>query len=236
MPVGLSAHHIAKIKYEFLELEGGIKDLMGRPPRSFFGVIFGKNGNGKSALYMYIAEQLQRHDRVEVWSYEQGHGPDMMQMLERHGVRENKWNLVVHDPYKKADPRKRAFEVFFEHVNRPRSCNFYIVDSIDACEFTKEDVIKLYARFKGRKSFLFLSFEGANKDALSAAARYVGGMGDYIIRVNKFVATVLKSRHGGWKDFVIWEEKARELNPLYFEMNSSPAPPKNKRGVKKAKS
>jgi hypothetical protein len=36
--------------------------------------------------------------------------------------------------------------------------------------------------------------------------------------VRNFIATPDKNRFGGYAPFVIWEEKARELNPMFFKV------------------
>ncbi len=224
---GLGASHIEKIKHKFVELDGPIKGLMGRPKHNFTALISGPNGSGKTRLYFHIAEQLQLQGRVDIFSYEQRHGPDMQKNLAEFKVRENKWDMVVYDPFKGKDPHISHAEALYRHLEKPKSAKFVIIDSVDACEFDKEDYFRLNERFGDRKAFIWLSFEGANKKPLTALARHIVGMGDYYIRVNQFIAKVEKSRYGGWEDFVIWEEKARILNPLYF------APPVVKKGKKK---
>jgi hypothetical protein len=157
----------------------------------------------------------------------------MKETIIRHRVREDKWNVIFYDPYKKRDAELSLFEELYKHLERPKSARFVVIDSVDAAGFTNDDYHRLNARFGGKKGFVWLSFE-ANKLPKTALAKTIGGEGDYIIRVLDFIAEVKKSRHGGWADYIIWEQKAKERNPLYFEMKEAPVVPKGKKG-KKAK-
>jgi hypothetical protein len=231
---GLGATHIEQLKHQYVGLEGPMAKTFGNMPVNFRAAIFGKNGNGKTELCFNMIEQLQRFGRVDFFSYEQGHGPDIAATIKRHKVKERKWDVMFYDPFKNRNPKLSLFEELYNHLDKKKSARFVFVDSVEACEFTKQEYHRLHQRFGANKGFVWLGFEGPNKKPLNALTRMIVGEGDYSIRVTDFIAVVEKSRHGGWADYVVYEEKARERNPLYFELKDKAAEvPKMK--VKKTK-
>ncbi len=214
---GLGATHIEKIKHQYIDLDGAVAKTFGKLPVNFRGAIWGPNGNGKTEFCFHLMEQLQKWGRVDFFSYEQGHGPDITDTIKRHGVKEKKWDVVFYDPFKNRNPSMSLFDELYVHLERKKSARFVFIDSVEACEFTKQEYHRLHQQFGGHKGFVWLGFEGPNKKPLSAVTRLIVGEGGFSIRVKDFIATVEKSRYHGWDDYIVYEEKARERNPLYFE-------------------
>lgn len=73
-----------------------------------------------------------------MFSYEQGHGPDIQETIRRHRVKEEKWDVMFYDPFKKRDNKLTLFQELYNHLLKPKSAQFVVIDSIDACEFTRK--------------------------------------------------------------------------------------------------
>ena len=215
---GLGAHHISIIKFDFLDIGNSrMKDTFGKMPVNFKIVAAGNNGNGKTELTFQFAKEVQKCGRIDYFLYESGHGADIQDAIARNRVKEDKWNVVFYDPYKKRKKGMTLFEEFYEHVKKSKGTKFYIIDSVDACRFEYEEYRILFEEFGSTKGFYWTSYEGGNKKPKTSLARAIGGEGDCIWRVKDFIVEVVKSRTGGWAPHVIWEEKAKERNPLWFE-------------------
>lgn len=201
-------------KFKLLGFSGKWRDSFGDLPDAFSAIVYGDSGNGKTELCMQLAKYLSTFDKVAWLSYEQGHGIDLRMAMERNNPEEMAGKVVFIDPLENRKEGMGMFEELCRYLYRRNSPRFIFIDSVDYCAFTWEQVKFLKEKFRKRKCFIYISHSLGNKPKTEVGRKieYDAGIK---IQVKKFIAYV-KSRYGGMEDFIIYEEKAREMNPNYF--------------------
>lgn len=203
-------------KFKLLGIEGEWKDTLGFLPTGFVGIVYGDSGNGKTEFLIQLAKYLATFGRVAWWSYEQRHGYDLQRAVVRNNMQEVSGNFIVIDPLAKVKEGHSLFDELMTNMAKRNSPQFYIIDSYDYINFTKDEYHELRNRFGHRKGIIFVSHARGSKPK-KAVAEYIEYDGGFGIYVKKFIAYVHKNRFSGFEPYLIWEEKARELNPLFFK-------------------
>jgi len=210
-----------KIKHKTLELEGKWRDTLGDISPTCQMLIYGKNGSGKTEFAMQLAKELSKHGRVEYVSYEQGWSKSLSNSGKRNFDESYRGKVKMNNPNSERDPNKSSVEELNEAMGKRKSARFWIIDSCDVCGMNRHDYEYLKKKYNN-KMMIWLSYEAANEPKTSLA-KHIAGDGDIKIRVQKFIATTA-SPHGknryegggyGQKDYIVYEERAKQLNKLY---------------------
>lgn len=211
--------------------------ILGSLPHSFIGTIHGKSGQGKTEFTVRLAKLLCSFGKVGWLSYEQGHGYDLQRAIARNHMSDVARRFIPVDPNAKRRPGLSMFDELDQYLARRGSPDFIFIDSLDYLELDFEQYKHLKLRHS-RKGIVFINHEKGNEPKSAIGSR-IAYDGQFTIQVKNYIATPVKSRIGGITDYIIWEERARALNPLYFarrdEAASSPRKKPAKR-VKKAQS
>lgn len=225
----LGIHQFQQKKFKLMGLKGEFAPHVGDIPYAFQMVVFGDSGNGKTEYCIRFAKALCRHGKVAWVSYEQGHGYDLQTACNRNSMQEVNGQFIVIDPNEGRDHGKSYLQELDDYLKRRNSPDFIFIDSVDYTRFAFEDYTFLKNKYGKRKAFIFISHANGKKpkSAIGERILYDGGLG---IRIDKYIALVVKNRFGGFNDLMIWEAKAREVNPGYFLARAKNSPNSPKKG------
>lgn len=230
--------------YKFLDISPRFKGLLGKAPENFILVLYGYSGNGKTECALQLATELSPIQKAAWWAYEQGHGADLQMATMRNEMEQYNGSFYVIDPHDIKDSEineiedllpnnlseeKRKMKIYFyqfyNYVAKRGSPKVHIVDSLDYTEWGwhEYDELKKLAD-KKKKIIIFLAHSFENGKVVKAISRRVifdGGMGFW---VKDYICFPKKNRFGGKKPHVIWEEEARERNPVFFAKKKKETP------------
>ena len=232
----IGTEQFLRMKFERLAVPEKFKGILGNMSKVFMIIFYGKSGHGKTEMCIQLAKMLAGIDRVQWESYEQGHSADLQDAIARNDLK----GLPIgwSDPYKDIREGVTLFEDLVARMSRPKSAKYWFIDSIDATKFTEADVLELRRLFGKKKGIVFISHVNGKVPFTHAGKKieYYGHAGFF---VNNYIAQAInKNRFGGFDPYVIYEKRARELNPLFFEKRDAeekplPAPAKGKRKASK---
>lgn len=149
---------------------------------------------------MQIIQEFMKYGKVLYVGLEEGHSNSMQVRVVRNfkeAVNTNNITFADHE---------MTYENLLLKLKKKKSPKFIVIDSLQYWNITYENYKKLKELFP-KKSFIFISHAAGKYPAGSTAdkIRYDAGVK---IRVENFIAFV-GSRYGGNKNYVIWEEGAK---------------------------
>lgn len=217
---------------KFLDVQW--KGILGSIPSAFILIVYGHSGNGKTEFLLRMAKFFTRFGTVAWLSYEQGHGYDLQLAINRNNMEDVSGSFLIIDPCANKPHHVSYLEDLDNYLSKRNSPQFVFIDSLDYLNWKFEDYLYLKEKFvvKKKKTIVFVSHAKGSepKSAIGERIKYDGGMG---FRVSKFIAYPDKNRFGGNDPYVIWEEKARELNPLFFKPSTKDQPKEAGKTAKK---
>ena len=190
--------------------------ILGKVPKYFTAVIYGFSGNGKTEFSITLAKELSNFGKVLWLSYEQRHGFDLQTATKRNEMQENSGKFLVADPLENLSDDTSLLEDLDNYLDTRGSADYVFIDSIDYTGFKMEHYKYLKNKYFGKKGFIFIAHStkgGVPNKAISRDIIFDGGMGLF---VNDFIAYPIKNRFGGFDPYVVFEEQARERNPVFF--------------------
>lgn len=206
--------------FTLLEIsDENFKGLLGDVPNFFTAVIKGYSGNGKTELCIQLAKFLTQFGKVLWLSYEQRHGYDLQKATKRNNMQEQNKKFLISDPIEGLTDGKSLLQDLDEYLDKRGSADYIFFDSIDYTKFNWSDYDYLKNKYGEKKGLIFIAHStksGAFKKRISEQIGFDGGM---IFHVDKFICYPEKNRFGGFEPYVIFEERARLLNPVFFNKN-----------------
>jgi DNA replication protein DnaC len=184
---------------EFKRSFGEIED-------AFDCIIYGNSGNGKTNFTVQILKHLIKalKQKAIYISYEEGHTKTIQKtMIERHNMLNEVGNLLELLDHS-------SFDELVTRMNKRKSAKIWVIDSLQASHFTEEQCAMLKEKFimsRKKKIIIYISWADG-KLPKGAAAKAVEFYAHIKIRVEGLIA-FFKSRFGGNKNYVIWEEGAK---------------------------
>ncbi len=204
-------------KFKLLPLEGSpFEGVLGRVTRNFIAVVSGFSGNGKTEFCIQLAKELAKFGKVGWLSYEQRHGFDLQEAINRNNMEEVSGKFIPIDPLDKLKPDITLLEDMDEYLSKRGSPEFIFIDSLDYTGFTWDDYLFLKNKYGHKKTFIFIAHStktGKLKKAISERIVFDGGMN---IWVHQYIARPEKNRFGGFEPYVVYEKRAKLLNPAFF--------------------
>lgn len=199
---------LAQKKYITIDgLDEALKASLGDLEDAFDMIIYGASGNGKSNFTAKIIIALCKalKCRCEYVAYEEGHGKTVQDtMIQRHNMLDELGNaLVLVDHY--------TFDELSKSMAKKKSAKIWVIDSLQDSRLTTEQVAELkqkYVLSRKRKILIFISWS-EGKSPLGSTAKAVEYRANIKVRVEGLIAFI-KSRYGGNKNYVIWEEGAKK--------------------------
>lgn len=216
----LGGFQFGQMTFELLPIDGRFKGSLGDLCMGFVMVIFGNSGNGKTETALDLADYFRSLDMGDVaWlSYEQRHGYDLQKGWKRKGLHINKAghsSALVIDPIANRAPGVSFVEDLYNYLKKKNSPKFIFIDSIDYLKIKFDEYANFLKEAFPNKNFIFLSHAKGNmpKTTIAEKIMYDGGLAWY---VHKYIAYPVKNRFGGFEPYVVFEERARDLNPDFF--------------------
>ncbi len=204
------------------------KGILGKVPKYFTAVIYGFSGNGKTEFSITLAKELSQFGKVLWLSYEQRHGYDLQTATKRNEMQENSGKFLVADPLENIEEGTSLIADLDNYLSSRGSADYVFIDSLDYTGFTMADYKYLKNKYFGKKGFIFIAHSTKNGIPNKAVTRDIifdGGMGLF---VKDFIAFPDKNRFGGFEPYVVFEEQAKERNPLFFTKRVAAKKPNNK--------
>lgn len=184
---------------EFIRSFGEIED-------AFDCIIYGNSGNGKTnfTIGKVIKPLMQALKQKCIYiSYEEGHTKTLQKTMERHNMLTDVGNMLeVLD--------NSSFDELVTRMNKRKSAKIWVIDSLQASHFTEEQCAQIKQQFvmsRKKKIIIYISWADG-KQPKGAAAKAVEFYAHVKIRVEGLIA-FFKSRFGGNKNYVVWEEGAK---------------------------
>lgn len=190
---------VPNLPEKFIRSFGDIED-------AFDCIIYGASGNGKTNFTVEVIKDLihSLNQKCMYISYEEGHTKTLQKtMIERHDMLNqvgNKLQILDHARY----------EDIIRLMGRNKSPKIWVIDSLQASHLTEEQCAQIKQRFvmsRKKKIVIYISWaEGKKpKGSVAQAVEYYAHIK---IRVEGLIA-FFKSRFGGNRNYIIWEEGAK---------------------------
>jgi hypothetical protein len=199
MARALSVKELLAKKYNSLELSDKFKQSFGDVDDHFTMIIWALSGQGKTNFTIQLCKELSRFATILYNSHEEGHGKTMQDLFLRHGLEEihGKIRLLDNEP----------FDQLVERLSRKKSPKIVVIDSVQYSGIAYNDYKRLKEKFK-KKIFIFIS-HARGKEPAGTCADKIRFDANIKVRVEGFIGFVT-SRYGGNKNFIIWEEGAKQ--------------------------
>lgn len=181
------------LSQQFAEAFGNLEEV-------FVMLIWGQSAQGKSSFLWQFVKELCRFGIVFYVNLEEGHGLTSQIKAKRFLSDEEIGKVLF------ADHEMTKDELIIR-LKKKKSAKFIIIDSVQYFNITYNDYKELRRLFP-RKSFIFISHaKGKLPDGKTAdKIRYDAGLK---IRVEGKIAFVESRFDGGTKNYVIWEQGAK---------------------------
>ncbi|QEM13455.1 hypothetical protein [Mucilaginibacter rubeus] len=213
----IGVFQINQKKYDTIELLGKYRHTISRIPKNAHITFYGDSGQGKTEAVMQFVKELCLVGLSVDWvSYEQGHGYDLQLCVNRNNMIEVAEYFQLTDPDGNKDENTSYFDDLVTKVGKRGSADIFVIDSVQFTDFKVEDFKYLLKKFK-KKGFIWISHkEPSGKLPKGSVAQDIARLGHITILVKNYIAEPLKNRFGGNEKYVIYEQRARLLEPKFF--------------------
>ncbi|MCC6290168.1 MAG: hypothetical protein IT249_19995 [Chitinophagaceae bacterium] len=192
---------VTGLSQQFVQSFGDIED-------AFDCIVYGPSGNGKTNFTVQVIKELIHATRQKCMyiSYEEGHTKTLQKtMIERHDM----LNLVGN---KLEIMDGATFGELVQIMSKRKSPKIWVIDSLQASHLTEQECAELKKRFvmsRRKKILIYISWADGKKPK-GAAAQAVEYYAHIKIRIEGFIS-FFKSRFGGNRNYIIWEEGAKRF-------------------------
>lgn len=191
---------VPNLPEQFTRSFGDIED-------AFDCIIYGNSGNGKTNFTVQVIKDLilALKQKCIYISYEEGHTKTLQKtMIERHDMLNQVGNMLEILDYTNYDD-------LVKRMSKKQSAKIWVIDSLQASHFTEQQCAALKSRFvmsRKKKIIIYISWAEGKKPK-GSAAQAVEYYAHIKIRVEGLIA-FFKSRFGGNRNYVVWEEGAKK--------------------------
>lgn len=213
----------------YVHIEGlpqKIVDSLGKLEDAFDMIVYGASGNGKSNFTAVLIKALIKclDCKAHYIALEEGHAMTVQEtFIHRHNFLHELGNVMQITDH-------CTFDELVKMMGRKQSPKIWVIDSLQATNFTKDQCDLLKRKFvlsKKRKILIYISWS-AGKTPQGSVAIAVEYYANIKVFVEKLVAFP-KSRYGGNQPFVINEELARkkwgdDFNKVVYGTKTKPKP------------
>lgn len=184
--------------FDTYDIEGRWLDSFGLIEKNFKMSVTGDSGNGKTEFVVKFIKELCLNFNVKAdyYSYEQGHSKSLQAAIKRNKMEEVKGKVMF--------ITGGTFDQLVTRLKRRGSAKIAVIDSQDYSELSTKQFKELLKLFP-KKSFIVVSW-AKNEKPKNQAARDIEYMSCIKVYVKNFKAYP-RSRFGGNKPFIIWDNK-----------------------------
>lgn len=144
----LTLQNVMETKVKKFPFTGEWHDAFGTPEATGIWYVFGGSGSGKTSFMLQLMKCLAAYAKVLFVSYEEGEVSASLQSgIERLGLMERKNNIFICTD---------NLEELTERLNRRRSADVIIIDSLDHSEFATIKQLKAFAGAFPSKLFIII--------------------------------------------------------------------------------
>jgi hypothetical protein len=194
----LSVRDILRMKKKTLAFTGAWNDAFGLPEAVGVWFIWGHSGNGKTSFVMQLCKELCKFGTVAYDSLEEGYSLTMINTLKRYNMMEvNKKFVLIQENINDLEVR----------MNKRKSPDFYVIDSMQYTQMNYARYIKLKEAHKDKLMIIISHARGSNPEGRSAN----GVMYDAALKIwIEGYKAVSKGRFiGKIGSYTIWDEGAK---------------------------
>lgn len=195
----VSVSQLMATKYNEMDFINEWYLSFGKPELTGSWLIWGNSGNGKTRFALQLAKYLTQFGKVAFNSLEQGASLSMRSAFVEVGMEEVKRHIILLD--------KEPMPQLTERLEKPRSADIIIIDSLQYTRLRYDDYIKLCDRFR-HKLFILIS-HADGKEPAGRVAKSIRFDSNIKIRVEGYKAFPV-SRYGGGEPYTIWHDGADE--------------------------
>lgn len=181
-------------KFDIFPFEGEWLQSFGEPEKNFKMILYGSSGNGKTEFSVKFAKYLASFAKVLYCSYEQGISKSLQDAIIRNNMEEVSGRVMFLSG--------GSLPELIEYIRRNGS-RIIIIDSLDYMKLTTEQ-FKILTKTFPKKAFIIVAWS-KNEAPKSQYGKDIEFMCDIKSFVQDFRITMPRSRFGGNKPFVIWE-------------------------------
>ncbi len=203
----IGIYQLEQKKFTSFEFEDIFFNSFGKPEQNFVCTIIGKSGNGKTDFCVKFAKYLSKYERVLYLSAEEGISSTIQIAFNRNNMNEVAGRVILGE--------KATFDSLVVYLSKKASPKIVFIDSLDYLKLTTDQFKFLRSKFP-KKAFVIVSWSDRSAPK-SQSAKDIQYMADIKIFIDGYVAFP-KSRYGGNNRFIIWEEKAKETYPMFFNL------------------
>ena len=190
--------------------EGEWLDSFGEPEKNFKMIIYGESGHGKTEFNVKFAKYLTTFGKVLYISYEQGISKSLQDSIVRNNMDDVRAGKVMFTS-------GGLFSEVLDYIKKSKS-RIVIIDSLDYMKLTVEQ-FKILTKTYPKKAFIIIAW-AKNGTPKSQHAKDIEFMVDIKSFVENFTITLPRSRFGGNKPFVIWDNpKKKRKQPDLFNQD-----------------
>ncbi|MFZ6038652.1 MAG: ATP-dependent serine protease [Bacteroidota bacterium] len=197
----LTLKNIVNATVRKFEFAGEWEKAFGSPESTGVWYIFGNSGSGKTSFILMLIKCLSAYGRVLFVSYEEGEiSASLQEGIDRFGLLERNSDVHVCTD---------NLEELTERLNKRRSADFVIIDSLEYSEFATIKRLKAFTEEWPDKLFVFIGqAEGDRpRTELGKSVLFLAKQKIYIEGYRAFS----RGRSFGEKGFIdIWADRAEE--------------------------
>jgi hypothetical protein len=205
----ISIRQLYRTSLRSLDFQGEWLDAIGCPEPSGCWLIWGNSGNGKTRFALQLAKYLTTFGRKVAYdSLEEGVSLSLRNAIEDCNMQEVSRRFTLLD--------KEPVTDLIDRLNRKKSPDVVIIDSIQYTGLTYADYKSLRDRFRTKLFILVSHAEGSQPSGrVARSIRFDANVKIWIEGFQAFAA----SRYGGGEPYMIWNEGAFKLTHPKIDNN-----------------
>lgn len=207
----LSVADVLNYNPEVIPFEGKWRNAIGLPELKGAWIISGDSGHGKTSFAMQLGKYFcQLSKRVAYDSLEEGISKSIKEVYVRTCMSDVSGKFLLLDKEPIAELKNRLI--------KRRSPDVIFIDSVQYTGLKTKEYKELVDSFPN-KLFIFISHaDGLKPKGALAQAIYYDAF--VCIRVQGFIAFIIKSRYGGAGEITISEQKSTEYREMEQKKNN----------------
>ncbi|MDM1073815.1 hypothetical protein HX001_15100 [Empedobacter brevis] len=195
-----SISNITTKKFSPLKFENEFFDSLGNPDKAFSAIIWGNSSNGKTSFAIQLAKYLTKFGTVAYNSLEEGLSHTMQMTIERTFMEDCENSFILLD--------REPFDQMVERMNKHKSPQFLIIDSVQYTRINKNQYYKLKELMQDKGKGIIWVSQAKGKEPKGALADDIRYDVDLKLWIEGYKMFPSGRLNGGGKPYTIWAEKA----------------------------